>query len=47
MLPIPNPFKPEEHEPWCPLGIVELMCNIIGNCYLFVMQFALVVVRFN
>lgn len=20
MLPIPNPFVPEEHEPWCPLS---------------------------
>lgn len=20
MLPIPNPFIPEEHEPWCPLS---------------------------
>ncbi|XP_072153551.1 microtubule-actin cross-linking factor 1 isoform X29 [Bemisia tabaci] len=24
MLPMPNPFIPEEHEPWCPYGPVEL-----------------------
>ncbi|XP_025411352.1 dystonin isoform X7 [Sipha flava] len=24
MLPMPNPFVPEEHEPWCPYSLVQL-----------------------
>ena len=27
LLPIPDPNKPEEHEAWCPLGLVALLCK--------------------
>ena len=27
LLPIPDPNKPEEHEAWCPLGSVALLCK--------------------
>ena len=32
LLPIPDPNKPEEHEAWCPLGLVALLCknNIVS-----------------
>lgn len=33
MLPIPNPYVPEEHEPWCPLsGGLKLLVALFENC---------------
>lgn len=29
LLPIPNPYIPEEHEPWCPYSLVQLRCKDI------------------
>lgn len=29
LLPIPDPNKPEEHEPWCPLSLVALFCKLV------------------
>lgn len=35
MLPMPNPFVPEEHEPWCPYSLVQLNCMIAMSLHIF------------
>lgn len=35
MLPMPNPFVPEEHEPWCPYSLVQLNCMIAISLHFF------------
>jgi len=46
MLPIPNPFVPEEHEPWCPYSLVQLNCMIAMSLHIFEPFFSMHVVFF-
>lgn len=40
MLPMPNPFVPEEHEPWCPYSLVQMNCMIVMS-FVLVLYFLL------
>ena len=46
MLPMPNPFVPEEHEPWCPYSLVQLNCMIAMSLHIFEPFFSMHVVIF-
>lgn len=34
VLPLPDPLKPEQHEPWCPLGKKDA-CVVTKRCFSF------------
>lgn len=46
MLPMPNPFVPEEHEPWCPYSLIQLNCMIAMSLHIFEPFFSMHVVFF-
>lgn len=32
MLPMPNPYVPEEHDPWCPYGVNSCKKFVDSSC---------------